>query len=101
MRMHHVECMLLNILHSTMEMIVGLEMRLPGLARCKQRLRKKRDESGRCFCVTWSKQRHIMALRDLFLDQLINDLLCSAIVFRRNGYPGGCYLAYFHDLPHW
>jgi hypothetical protein len=39
--MHHVEFMLLNILHSTMEMIVGLEMRLPGLARCQQRQRKK------------------------------------------------------------
>src|SRR5438105_1885529 len=101
MGMHHVECMLPNILRSTMEMVVGLEMCLPGLAHCKKRQRKKRDKSCRCFCVAWSKQRHVMALCDLLLDQLINDLLCSTIVLRWNGYPGGRDLAYFHDLPHW
>src|SRR5437879_5423932 len=100
MRMYYVEFMLLNVLYSTMEMVVGLEMCLPGLACCKKRLRKKRDKSRGCSCVAWSKQRHVMTLRDLFLDQLINDMLCSTIILRRNSYPGGRYLTYSHDLSH-
>ena len=97
--MYHVKSMLLEILYRTVEMIVGFQMRLPGLACCQQRLREKGDKLSGCLCITWSKQRHLVPLRDLFLDQRVKHILSSPVILRRNSDPGRGYLRYLHVPP--
>src|SRR5215472_15031935 len=39
-----------------------------------------------------------MPLCDLFLDQIVDDILCTTVVLGWDSYPGGSYLSYFHGL---
>src|SRR5437660_10102668 len=65
--MHDIKsvCVLFQMVYCLMEMIIRLEMRLPGGTLLKQRAPKKRDQLSGCLCICRCKERDLVPLRYL------------------------------------
>ncbi len=85
--MDNIKIMLFEVFYRLREMVIRLEMSLPGDTSSNEGAREKRNEPCRCPGITRREQCHLVPLGYLFLDEIVEHNLRSTIVLGRNGNP--------------
>src|SRR5579875_2204422 len=98
MSMQDVKLVPADILYRFVQVIIRLQVGVPGHPTIDEGCIEKRNQPGCCSGVARGQQRHIVPLCDLFFNEMGNDCLCPAIVLRRNSEPWRSNMSYLHIL---